>query len=169
MISGHASTLRPTGYRELDGMVKLINSLVEQARAQVAANRDVANKLAHSLKTPLALIAARTDASGSAPDPDIGSSIEAMRGHIEQTLNRARLAGRREGLAERVPVEPVINDLMFAFAHAHSDRNISQIVDVAPGATFRGDKDDLLELLGNLLDNAHRIRSLAGLSEGRNE
>lgn len=157
MISGHASTLRLTGYRELDGMVKLINSLVEQGRAQVAANREAANKLAHALKTPLALIAARTDASGSSPDPDIQSSIEAMRGHIEHSLNRARLAGPRKGLAERVPVEPVISDLMFAFAHAYRDRNISQVADVAMGTTFLGDKDDLVELLGNILDNAHRF------------
>ena len=157
MISGRASTLSLTGYRELDGMIKLINSLVEQGRAQVAANREAANKLAHALKTPLALIAARTDASGTSPDPDIRSSIETMRGHIERSLNRVRLAGPRQGLTERVPVEPVIRDLMFAFAHAHRDRNISQEIDVANGATFVGDKDDLIELLGNLLDNAHRF------------
>ncbi len=131
MISGHGGTLSRTGYRELDGMVKLINSLVEQGRAQVAANREAANKLAHALKTPLALIAARTDASGASPDPDIQSSIEAMRGHIEHSLNRARLAGPRQGVAERVSVEPVISDLMFAFAHAYRDRNIAQTVDIA--------------------------------------
>lgn len=157
MISGRTSTLHLTGYRELDGMVKLINSLVEQGRAQVAANREAANKLAHALKTPLALIAARTDASGSSPDPEIQSSIETMRGHIEHSLNRVRLAGPRKGLAERVPVAPVIDDLMFAFAHAHRDRKVAQDVEVADGATFLGDKDDLVELLGNLLDNAHRF------------
>jgi len=159
MISGHAGALRLTGYRELDGMVKLINSLVEQGRAQVAANREAANKLAHALKTPLALIAARTNSSGSSPDPEIQSSIEIMRGHIEHGLNRARLAGPRKGLAERVPVEPVISDLMFAFAHTYRDRHIAQNVEVATGATFLGDKDDLVELLGNLLDNAHRFAS----------
>ena len=157
MISGRTSALHLTGYRELDGMVKLINSLVEQGRAQVAANREAANKLAHALKTPLALIAARTDASGSSPDPEIQSSIEIMRGHIEHSLNRARLAGPRKGLAARVPIEPVISDLMFAFAHAYRDRNIAQDVDVAEGTMFLGDKDDLVELLGNLLDNAHRF------------
>lgn len=157
MISGHGGTLSRTGYRELDGMVKLINSLVEQGRAQVAANREAANKLAHALKTPLALIAARTDASGTSPDPDIQSSIETMRGHIEHSLNRARLAGPRQGVAERVLVEPVISDLMFAFAHAYRDRNIAQTMDIAAHATFLGDKDDLVELLGNLLDNAHHF------------
>jgi signal transduction histidine kinase len=157
MISGRTGALQLTGYRELDGMVKLINSLVEQGRAQIAANRESANKLAHALKTPLALIAARTDASGSSPDPEIRSSIEIMRGHIEHSLNRVRLAGPRQGLTERVPVEPVIDDLMFAFAHAYRDRNIAQEIDVATGTAFLGDKDDLVELLGNLLDNAHRF------------
>src|SRR5262245_35665912 len=75
MISGTADRLRVTGYRELDGMVGLINRLVGQAREQVATHRDAANKLAHALKTPLALIAARTDSSGATPDPDIQSSV----------------------------------------------------------------------------------------------
>ena len=170
MVSGHAKSLHLTGYRELDGMVTLINSLVERGRAQVAANREAANKLAHALKTPLALIAARTHQSGSSPDPEIQSSIAAMRSHIERNLNRARLAGSREGLAERVEVKPVVDDLMFAFAHAYGDRNVTQIVDIAPDATFLGDKDDLVELLGNLLDNAHRFaRSRVSVSGQSNQ
>jgi signal transduction histidine kinase len=156
MISGRSGRLRVTGYRELDGMVGLINRLVEQGREQVAAHRDAANKLAHALKTPLALIAARTDSSGATPDPDIQSSVAIMRSQIEHNLNRTRVAGARPGLSARVPVEPVVRDLMFAFAHAYHERQITQTVDVRAGTTFLGDKDDLVELLGNLLDNAHR-------------
>src|SRR5262249_22993294 len=52
---------------------------------------------------------------------------------------------------------PVVRDLMFAFAHAYHGRQIAQTVDVPSGTTFLGDKDDLVELLGNLLDNAHRF------------
>jgi signal transduction histidine kinase len=157
MISGVSDRLHVTGYRELDGMVGLINSLVEQGRQQVATHRDAASKLAHALKTPLALIAARTDLSGATPDPDIQSSVAAMRSQIEHNLSRTRLAGGRSGLSVRVPIEPVVRDLMFAFAHAYQDRGITQSIGIAREATFLGDKDDLLELLGNLLDNAHRF------------
>ena len=157
MISGKSDRLQATGYRELDGMVGLINRLLEQGRQQIAKHRDAASKLAHALKTPLALIAARTDASGATPDPDIQSSVAIMRSQIEHNLNRTRLAGANAGLPVRVPVEPVVRDLMFAFAHAYHDRQIAQTVNVSPGTTFLGDKDDLVELLGNLLDNAHRF------------
>jgi signal transduction histidine kinase len=169
MVSGNSDRLRVTGYRELDGMVGLINRLVGQAREQVAAHRDAANKLAHALKTPLALIAARTDSSGATPDPDIRSSVEAMRSQIEHNLNRARVAGAHPGLAVRVAVEPVVHDLMFAFAHTYQERQIAQTVDVAPEATFLGDKDDLVELLGNLLDNAHRFAKTRVSISARND
>ncbi|MCC6888577.1 MAG: hypothetical protein IT536_08595 [Hyphomicrobiales bacterium] len=157
MVSGSADTLRPTGFRELDGMVALINAMAERSRQQIATHREAANKLAHALKTPLALIAARTGASGATPDPDIQASIVAMRSHIEHNLSRARLAGAQQGIAQRVPIAPIVNDLMFAFAHAYRDRNIAQHIDVAPGAAFLGDKDDAVELIGNILDNAHRF------------
>ena len=159
MLSGDSDRLQATGYRELDGMVGLINSLVEQGRQKAATHRDAASKLAHALKTPLALIAARTDLSGATPDPDIQSSVAIMRSHIEHNLNRTRLAGAHSGLSVRISVEPVVRDLMFAFAHSYHDRQIAQTIEISAGTTFLGDKDDLVELLGNLLDNAHRFAS----------
>lgn len=169
MISGHSNRLRVTGYRELDGMIGLINRLVEQGREQVATHRDAANKLAHALKTPLALIAARTDSSGATPDPDIQSSVAIMRSQIEHNLNRTRLAGARPGLSVRIPVEPVVRDLMFAFAHAYQQRQIAHAVDIPAGTAFLGDRDDLVELLGNLLDNAHRFAKTRVSVSARND
>jgi signal transduction histidine kinase len=157
MLAGRTQELHRTGFRELDGVTALINRLVSESRRLVDTNRDVANKLAHALKTPLALIAARTDSSGAKPDADIQASVAIMRRHIEHNLRRARLAGAPRGVATPVPVEPVVGDLMFAFAHTYRARNVSQAIDVESGAAFLGERDDLIELLGNLLDNAHRF------------
>jgi signal transduction histidine kinase len=82
-----------------------------------------------------------------------------MRSHIEHNLNRTRLAGAHSGLSVRISVEPVVRDLMFAFAHSYHGRRIAQTIEVSAETTFLGDKDDLVELLGNLLDNAHRFAS----------
>jgi signal transduction histidine kinase len=157
MLAGRTRQLRGTGFKELDGVVTLINRLVNESRRLIETNRDIANKLAHALKTPLALIAARTDSSGVTPDPDIQASVAIMRRHIEHHLRRARLAGAPPGIATPVAVEPIVNDLMFAFAHTYRERNVSQSIDVEAGAAFLGERDDLIELLGNVLDNAHRF------------
>jgi signal transduction histidine kinase len=157
MLSGETRRLDQTGFRELDALVVLINRLVGESQRLVAANRETASKLAHALKTPLALISARTDAAGSAPDPDIHASVVLMRRHIEHHLKKVQVAGAPRGLASSIPVEPIVKDLLFAFAHTFRERHLSQTVDVAPGASFFGERDDLIELLGNLLDNAHRF------------
>jgi signal transduction histidine kinase len=157
MLAGGSQPLRGTGFRELDGVVTLINRLVGESRRLIETNRDVANKLAHALKTPLALIAARTDTSGARPDADIQASVALMRRHIEHNLRRARLAGAPRGVATPVAVEPIVIDLMFAFAHTYRERNLAQSVDIEAGAAFLGERDDLIELVGNLLDNAHRF------------
>ncbi len=168
MLAGGTQQLRGTGFKELDGVVTLINRLVSESRRLIESNRDVANKLAHALKTPLALIAARTDSSGATPDPDIQASVAIMRRHIEHNLWRARLAGAPPGVATPVAVAPVVNDLMFAFAHTYRERNLSQSIDVEAGAAFLGERDDLIELLGNVLDNAHRFaRSRVAVSARR--
>jgi signal transduction histidine kinase len=138
-------------------VVTLINRLVSESRRLIETNRDIANKLAHALKTPLALIAARTDASGAKPDTDIQASVAIMRRHIEHNLRRARLAGAPPGMATPVEAAPIVDDLMFAFAHTYRDRNLAQTIEVEPGAAFLVERDDLIELLGNLLDNAHRF------------
>jgi signal transduction histidine kinase len=165
MLAGDTHHLRGTGFRELDGVVTLINRLVNESRRLIESNRDVANKLAHALKTPLALIAARTDSSGATPDPDIQASVAIMRRHIEHNLRRARLAGAPPGVATPVAVAPIVDDLMFAFAHTYRERKLSQSIDVEAGAAFLGERDDLIELLGNVLDNAHRFAdSCVGVS-----
>jgi signal transduction histidine kinase len=165
MLAGDTQQLRDTGFKELDGVVTLINRLVNESRRLIESNRDVANKLAHALKTPLALIAARTDCSGATPDPDIQASVAIMRRHIEHNLRRARLAGAPPGVATPVAVAPIVDDVMFAFAHTYRERNLSQSIDVEAGAAFLGERDDLIELLGNVLDNAHRFaRSRVGVS-----
>jgi signal transduction histidine kinase len=170
MLEGSGSLLSLTGYRELDRLGAVINRMVVESRRSIEENRERVNKLAHALKTPLALIAARTESSGARPDPDILASVDVMRRHIEHNLRRARIAGPAQGIAVRVPIAPVVDDLMFAFAHTNRDRKLDRTVAIEPGLCFLGERDDLLELLGNILDNAHRFaRSSVTLSARRRD
>jgi signal transduction histidine kinase len=78
-----------------------------------------------------------------------------MRRLIDQNLNAARATRASALLSETVPVRPVIEDLVFAFSHVFRERGLSVAIDIPADITFRGSRDDLQEMLGNLLENAH--------------
>jgi signal transduction histidine kinase len=155
---GHIMELSPSRFVELAGLTTTINDLLGQSRRLVAGYRDRTAKLAHSLKTPLALIAARAGASDGPVDDKVLDAVAAMQRQIDHNLKRARAASGSSAFATRVPVSDVAADLMFAMAHAYaSRRGLSQgSVSVSHDAVFLGDREDLEEMLGNLIENAHK-------------
>lgn len=153
---GHIPALPASGYVELSRLTATINELLGQSRGLVAGYRERAAKLAHALKTPLALIAARAGAHGAIPDEKVLDALAAMQRQIDHNLKRARAASGSSAFATRVPVAEVVADLMFAFGHASRPHSPKQSVSIPRGAVFIGEREDLEEMLGNLLENAHR-------------
>lgn len=171
IATGEIATIAPSGYREIDPLVQAVNGLLAHARAIVERSRLQASNLAHSLKTPLAFIAARMRTMDPA-DRLILESIEKMTRHIDHHLKRARLAGASPLVAVPVGVRPVIDDILLVAARMHQGRSLDVEVQVDDGATFLGEREDLEELLSNLVDNAfkwadRRIRIEARSSPGR--
>jgi signal transduction histidine kinase len=166
---GEIAALPPAGYAELDRLGSTINALLDETRGLVSGYRERAAKLAHALKTPLALIAARAGATGAKPDPLMLEAVQAMQRQIDQNLKRARAAGRSAAFAARTPLAPIVEDLMFAFGHAFQDRALNQKVAIPEGASFPGEREDLEEMLGNLLENAHRYAASAVRFEAKME
>jgi signal transduction histidine kinase len=153
---GGIPALPPSGYVELSRLTTTINELLGQTRSLVIGYRDRAAKLAHALKTPLALIAARAGGHEQSPDRKVLDAVSAMQRQIDHNLKRARAVSGSSAFATRVPVAEVVSDLMFALGHSHAARGLSQSVSVAEGAVFVGDREDLEEMLGNLIENAHK-------------
>ena len=153
---GGIPVLPPSGYVELSRLTTTINELLGQSRSLVIGYRDRAAKLAHALKTPLALIAARTSGQEQGPDRKVLDAVSAMQRQIDHNLKRVRVLSGSSAFATRVPVAEIVSDLMFALGHAHAARSLSQSVSVAEGAVFVGDREDLEEMLGNLIENAHK-------------
>src|SRR5258708_31368731 len=94
-----------------------------------------------------------------------------MRRQVDHYLARARAAGALDVLGSRTEVAPVINDLTRVIKRMHPDRDISIAVQVSPALAFRGEREDLEEMAGNLIDNAFkwahsRIAVQAGPIEG---
>ncbi|MFZ5691264.1 MAG: ATP-binding protein [Pseudomonadota bacterium] len=153
---GRIETLPAAEYAELSKLTAVINDLLQHSRTLVANYRDSAAKLAHALKTPLALIAARAGAGGESPDANVMEAVAAMRRHIDRNLKPTRAASRSPAFAQRIKVAPVVAELLFALGHAYAAKNVKQHQSVPVDLEFAGDKEDLEEMLGNLIENAHK-------------
>ena len=142
------------GYpRELSGVARHLNALLIGERKRLARYRDTLGNLAHSLKTPLAVMRAALPGAAEAREA-IGSEIDRMSDIIEHQLKRAAASGG--GLLGQAPVAvaPVATDLRAALLKVYRDKDLSLELAVPAASHFVGDRADLMEMLGNLLDNA---------------
>jgi signal transduction histidine kinase len=132
---------------ELNALLKSNQEIVERARTHVG-------NLAHALKTPLAVIVneARDDASPLARK--VTEQAELMHTQVNLYLERARMAARIGVIGRVTEVRPVAESIIRALERIHRDRQIAFTVDCPAGARFQGERQDLEEMLGNLLDNA---------------
>jgi len=159
------------GYpRELAGVVHNLNVLLTGERKRVARYRDTLGNLAHSLKTPLAVIRS-TLASSTQDATAIGTEIDRMSGIVEHQLKRAAASGGALLGQAPVPVEPIVTELRTALMKVYAGKDFSIELAMASDAQFVGDRGDLTELLGNVLDNAckwcsSRVRIAASIRPG---
>jgi two-component system sensor histidine kinase PhoQ len=146
-----------------------LNTLLVGERKRVARYRDTLGNLAHSLKTPLAVM--RSSLPRNAPSGPLGTEIDRMTDIIEHQLKRAAASGG--ALIGQAPVEvaQVAASLRGALLHVYADKDLVLELVVPAACQFIGDRGDLTELLGNLLDNAckwcrGRVRLSASTAEG---
>jgi two-component system sensor histidine kinase PhoQ len=169
---GDQQQLSGTYPEELTGLTENLNAVLRQERAQRKRYRDALADLAHSMKTPLALLrgtlreAKPEDALGSALD----EQIDRMDRVVAYHLRRAEAAGHA-ALGPPVAIEPMIERVSRALSKVYADKRAELELAIEPGVQFKGDEGDLTEMLGNLLDNAYkwcgsRIRVTASLNAG---
>jgi signal transduction histidine kinase len=129
-------------------------TLLDQRRRR---SRHALGNLAHALKTPLTVLTHLAEQPPPSHDaqwwPNLRQQLQHIRALTERELKRARIAGGGVP-GQRVLLEREITDLIDTLGRIHRDRDIRFSIRVPVGCLFLGDRDDLLELLGNLLDNA---------------
>ncbi len=143
------------GYpRELSGVASNLNALLIGERKRVARYRDTLGNLAHSLKTPLAVMQSTLSSDTGASAGTFGAEIERMTAIIAHQLKRAAASGG--ALLGQAPVEvaQLGVELRAALLKVYADKDLSIELVVAPASQFLGDRGDFTELLGNLVDNA---------------
>jgi len=152
---GHAERLEGDYPRELAGLTSSLNSLIAHSKAVQTRYRNSLGDLAHSLKTPLAILQSSQVGSDTtdAGHTLVSEQVQRMDEIISHQLQRAAVSGRST-LAAPVPIDRVVQRLARTLEKVYQDKPVTIDLDLQPGATFTGDETDLTEILGNLLDNA---------------
>lgn len=143
---------------EIMPLVIEFNHVIAQHAEVVARARTQAGNLAHALKTPLSVLANAANLPGRRGDELAGlvsAQVEAARKQVDYHLARSKVAATVRLHGTKSPIEPVIDGLLRTMQRIHAERALSLTrLPIAPGLAFRGEEQDLQEMLGNLLDNA---------------
>lgn len=164
--SGAVESLPLPRESELRPLAVELNGLLDQNRTVLRRSREHLGNLAHSLKTPMAALA------NTLPADHPGQAlIGRMDRQIGWHLRRARSAGVPRLLGQTSPVAEVIADILLVLRRPAEDRGLTVTVDCPPGVRFAGERQDLEEMVGNLLENAvkwaaTRIEVSADLAAG---
>ena len=161
--NGSAQRLEGRFPAEIAPLAAELNSLLEHSNEVVARARTHVSNLAHFLKTPLSVLASEAQAQPGPLSDQVRRQVETMRRQVDHYLARARAAGSVNVLGNRTQVAPVLNDLARVLARIHAERAIVIDCDCPPDLFFRGERQDLEEMAGNLMDNAckwarHRVK-----------
>ena len=152
---GKAARLEGSYPAEIAPLAAELNSLIEHSAEIVARARTHVSNLAHFLKTPLSVLA--SEAEAERPETPLAAQvkkqIEVMRRQVDHYLARARAAGSVHVLGNRTLVAPVLEDLARVLSRIHAARDIVVDAQATPGLSFRGERQDLEEMAGNLMDN----------------
>jgi signal transduction histidine kinase len=153
--SGRTERLEGNFPVEIAPLARETNALIDANRGIVERARTHVGNLAHAIKTPLSVIV--NEASAHGPDPFANKVLEqadVMRNQVAHHLERARIAARVTIVATVTEVAPAIEALRRTMEKIHRDRDITIEVKADPHARFRGERQDLEEMAGNLVDNA---------------
>jgi len=131
-----------------------LNSLIEHSAEVVGRARTHVSNLAHFLKTPLTVLSSEASAHPGPLADAVMRQVATMRRQVDHYLARARAAGSVDVLGNRTPVRPVLDDLVRVLTRIHAERKLEIAIDCVPTLAFRGERQDLEEMAGNLIDNA---------------
>jgi signal transduction histidine kinase len=132
---------------EINQLLDANREIVERARTQVG-------NLAHALKTPLSVLMNEADSMTPSLSEKVREQAEIMRRQVTFYLDRARAAARARTFGAATEVRPVVDGLVRTFEKLYDEKELTFDVDLQPGLKFRGEAQDLTDLIGNLLDNA---------------
>ncbi len=154
---GSADRLSGPYPREVAVLTHGLNRFIESEREHLKRYRNTLDDLAHSLKTPLAVARSRLESGDGTNDVrhDLLAQVQQMDQIVAYQLARAKMSGHST-FATPVPVQHHAEAVVRSLERVYAAKNILCEFDIDEGANFFGEEGDLLELLGNLLENAFK-------------
>ena len=170
--AGQATEIAGNYPGELQPLVDEINQLVRHNATVMERARTHVGNLAHALKTPISVLSARASIDKGPLADVVRTQTTLMSKHVEHHLARASMAGPEGGVYRRTPVADVLEGLSRTLAQIYVQRDLEIDVEATPKVQFRGERQDLEEMAGNLMDNAckwarSRVRVTATNEGGR--
>ena len=151
--AGEQQQIRGQYPSEVQRLADNLNAVLTHERKQQQRYRDALADLAHSLKTPLALVRGAAHEVALKDVHPIEEQVDQMDRIIGYHLQRAAASGRST-LTAPVELRPATERIVAALKKVYSDKQLNISVEINSDVRFRGDEGDLTEMLGNLLDNA---------------
>ena len=153
--SGRAERLEGAFPVEIAALARETNALIEANREIVTRARTHVGNLAHALKTPISVMLNEATTHGEDPLAcKVREQTEIMRDQVARHLERARLATHVAVIGTVTDVRPVVTALARTMEKIHHRRDVAIDIDAPEGVRFRGEQQDLEEMIGNLVDNA---------------
>jgi signal transduction histidine kinase len=147
MLHGNFPTEMQPVADEMNLLIQSNFEIIDRARMQVG-------NLAHALKTPISVLTNEARESPGGLADKVKEQIDVMRDHVNMYLDRARRAARAQTIGAATDVESVLQSLARTLQRINMEKGVVISVACQAGLKFRGERQDLEEIVGNLMDNA---------------
>lgn len=139
---------------ELEPLAAELNALLAHNQEVVERQRTHVGNLAHALKTPLSVMLTEASQQPGQLAEVVERQAQTMREQVDHHLRRARAAARSQTSGERTPVEPILDELAVTLERIFQDKNVEIDWRCPDDLCFQGEKQDFMELAGNVMENA---------------
>ncbi|MFC5522134.1 ATP-binding protein [Polaromonas jejuensis] len=145
---------------EIAALTDNLNTLIKQERVRQTRYKEALSFLAHSLKTPLAVLRTALNVPAQLP-ATVTQQVARMDAIVQHQLGRAAASGAAR-FAPYLPLAPILNRIRESLGKVYADKGLAFTVECPPELNWRIDEGDAFEMLGNVMDNAakwarHRI------------
>jgi len=164
---GRTGRIERTYPLEIQPLAEQVNRLLDHNQEVVERQRTHVGNLAHALKTPLSVMLAEAEGRSDPLAEVVTRQSGVMKDQVDHHLRRARAAARAQGLGERTPVAEVLDEMAVMLERVFASKDVEIDWRAPDDLIFRGERQDLQEILGNLIENAckwakRRVRVSAG-------
>jgi len=164
---GRTGRIERTYPLEIQPLAEQVNRLLDHNQEVVERQRTHVGNLAHALKTPLSVMLSEAEGQSGPLAEVVTRQSGVMKDQVDHHLRRARAAARAQGLGERTPVAEVLDEMAVMLERVFASKNVEIDWRAPDDLMFRGERQDLQEILGNLIENAckwatRRVRVSAG-------